>query len=28
LSESAARDLIKTILSVLERAEAEGHLSK
>lgn len=26
LSESAARELVKTILAVLERAEAEGHL--
>ncbi|MCK6540194.1 MAG: DUF6295 family protein [Anaerolineales bacterium] len=26
LSESAARDLVKTILAVLDRAEAEGHL--
>lgn len=28
LSESAARDLIKTILSVLNQAEVEGHLEK
>ena len=27
LSESAARDLVKTILSVLDQAETEGHLS-
>ena len=26
LSESAARDLVQTILSVLNQAEAEGHL--
>jgi len=26
LSESAARDLVRTILSVLDRAEAGGHL--
>jgi hypothetical protein len=26
LSESAARALVKTILAVLEKAEAEGHL--
>lgn len=26
LSESAARELVKTILAVLEQAEAEGHL--
>ncbi|MBL8046847.1 MAG: hypothetical protein JNL09_09910 [Anaerolineales bacterium] len=28
LSESAARELVKTILAVLEQAEAEGHLEK
>ena len=28
LSESAARDLVQTILSVLNQAEAEGHLVK
>lgn len=27
LSESAARALVKTILAVLEKAEAEGHLA-
>jgi hypothetical protein len=27
LSEQAARELVKTILAVLDRAEAEGHLS-
>jgi hypothetical protein len=27
LSEQAARDLVKTILAVLNQAEAEGHLS-
>lgn len=26
LSESAARELVRTILSVLDRADAEGHL--
>ena len=28
LSESAARELVRTILSVLDKAEAGGHLSK
>ncbi len=28
LSESAARDLVRTILAVLDQAEAGGHLSK
>jgi hypothetical protein len=28
LSESAARDLVRTILAVLDEAEAGGHLSK
>ena len=28
LSESAARELVRTILSVLDQAEAGGHLSK
>ncbi|MGA7193682.1 MAG: DUF6295 family protein [Anaerolineales bacterium] len=28
LSESAARDLVRTILSVLDQAEADGHISK
>ncbi|KXK11783.1 MAG: hypothetical protein UZ14_CFX002002644 [Chloroflexi bacterium OLB14] len=28
LSESAARDLVQTILSVLHQAEAEGHIGK
>ena len=28
LSESAARELVRTILSVLDRAEAGGHLPK
>lgn len=28
LSESAARELVKTILAVLDRAEAEGHLKR
>lgn len=28
LSESAARELVKTILAVLEQAGAEGHLEK
>ena len=28
LSESAARELVKTILDVLDQAEAEGHLEK
>ena len=28
LSEQAARDLVKTILAVLDRADASGHLAK
>jgi hypothetical protein len=28
LSEQAARELVRTILAVLERAEADGHLSQ
>jgi hypothetical protein len=28
LSEQAARELVKTILAVLQQAEAEGHFSK